>query len=205
MKKIFNSVFLCFLKILFFFLSRRTIKDIQNCLEDNSHVFYFDMGTLLGIVRDKKLLKNDMDIDVAIIIDDTTRLGDIRRKMRNYGFKLKYSYYGQSIGLLQDTYYRYGIRVDVSYYRTKNDVNYCYLLYEDNGRYNKLVRLSNTIVKKTKKVLFNGVMINIPDDDILYLCERYGPNWDKPDPGYKYWEGPSAKKIDSVGKCVVRY
>ena len=45
-------------------------------------------GTLLGIVRDKKLLDWDNDIDIALMEDEVNR-DEIIKKFLNNGFKLK--------------------------------------------------------------------------------------------------------------------
>ena len=46
----------------------QTVKAVQEILSETGVFFFFDMGTLLGIVREGRLLKHDMDIDIAVVV-----------------------------------------------------------------------------------------------------------------------------------------
>ena len=56
--------------IIFTTRSKKVVNIVQNIFEESGYPFFFDMGTLLGIVRDGKLLKRDMDIDMGIYIEN---------------------------------------------------------------------------------------------------------------------------------------
>jgi len=153
------------------------------------------MGTLLGMVRDGKLLKRDMDIDTGIYIDSKEGKKKFRDLLTNTGFKHKFIFSVDGIGDVLDTFYFKGIRIDVCYYEKERDRDCCYLFYGEDGT-EKVVRLYNSKIEKVVKFDFLGIMVNVPENKEKYLEERYG-NWRVPDKKYKYWEGPSTEKIDN--------
>ena len=75
-------------------------------------------GTLLGIVRDKKLLDWDNDIDIALMEDEVNR-DEIIKKFLNNGFKLKKKYF-ENDGLL--TFIKNGSKeIDINFYQLSSD------------------------------------------------------------------------------------
>ena len=48
----------------------KTIHYLQSVLEKQNIQFFFDMGTLLGIIRENALLGHDIDIDIAFMTSD---------------------------------------------------------------------------------------------------------------------------------------
>ena len=75
-------------------------------------------GTLLGIVRDKKLLDWDNDIDIALMEDDVNR-DEIIKKFLNNGFELKKKYF-ENDGLL--TFIKNGSKeIDINFYQLSSD------------------------------------------------------------------------------------
>lgn len=181
--------------IIFTIKSKNVVNVVQKTFEKSGYSFFFDMGTLLGMVRDGKLLKRDMDIDTGIYIDSKEGKKKFRDLLTNTGFKHKFIFSVDGIGDVLDTFYFKGIRIDVCYYEKERDRDCCYLFYGEDG-IEKVVRLYNSKIEKVVKFDFLGIMVNVPENKEKYLEERYG-NWRVPDKKYKYWEGPSTEKIDN--------
>lgn len=177
-----------------------TIKSLQEILSTTGLVFFFDMGTLLGIIREGKLLGHDLDIDVAVFANDEQDIERLYDVLKANGCQRKYSYVAEDIGVIEDSFLINGIKFDVNYYRNSGDKSICYLAYiESYTPENKMntVELSCSKIEEITETSFGGVMVNIPKNAEIYLSERYG-NWRVPDKNYRYWRGPSTRPIPNL-------
>lgn len=175
----------------------RKLKKVQALFEAYNEKFFVDMGTLLGIYRDHKLLKRDMDIDMAVYLESEEQIVDFQKYLVNNGCVHTLTFKSVSLGVFQDTFYWDGTRIDVCYYRNEGAKDACFLMYDDD----KIVKLTCTKVEKTARIPFGGSMVNAPENVEQYLADRYGTGWRVPDKGYLYWKGPSAYPIDERGTC----
>lgn len=189
--------------IIFTTRSKKVVNIVQNIFEESGYPFFFDMGTLLGIVRDGKLLKRDMDIDMGIYIENEYEIAKFRKLLKDNGFKHKFIFLAEGLGDVLDTFYLEGIRIDVCYYKKEENRDCCYLFYGEDG-VEKVVRLYNSKIEKIIKINFLGLRVNVPANKEKYLEERYG-NWKVPDKNYKYWEGSSTEKIDNKPQTIQLY
>lgn len=165
--------------------------------------FFFDMGTLLGIYRDGKLLKHDMDIDVAVFPRNIEEIHRIRDLFLQNDIFIEQRFVTKKRGVIQDTFDCHGVRVDIHYYRIHGEIDSCYLLYDERGKKNLVVELVCGHVNAISSLDFQGVRINVPENIEQYLIDRYGKNWMVPDGHYKYWLGPGARKCDDKGKMYL--
>ena len=185
--------------------SKRTIGQLQSIFEKTGLLFFFDMGTLLGIVRDGKLMKYDYDIDMAVKTSSENEKKEIRKLLIENGCKLLIEDIVDEIGTVEESYKLNGIKFDVNYYVSEERKDVCYLLYKDPEsiaeRLN-VVKLSCDIIERTIKVPFQELLISVPENPEEYLAQRYGDNWRIPDKGYVYWKGPSTSKISNLGDQI---
>ena len=65
----------------------RYLNLVENTLNKSGGLYYAYAGTLLGIVRDKRLIKWDLDIDFAVVITDDFSWDDLQNVMSKSGFK----------------------------------------------------------------------------------------------------------------------
>lgn len=171
---------------------------LQKALEGEK--FFFDMGTLLGIIREGRLLGHDLDIDVGVYADGAQNIERLREKLIQHGCKLMRSYRVEEIGVVEDSFLIEGVKFDLSYYYQEEGVDVVYLMYDmQKDESAKVVQLRCSPIKEIVQINFNGGDINVPKDSEKYLAERYGENWRIPDKNYIYWEGPSAKKTEYIG------
>lgn len=185
----------------------KTVFDIQNILSNYKIPFFFDMGTLLGIIREGELLSHDMDIDVAIYIP-LEEIDKFRKYMCDNDCKLAYSYVADRVGNVEDSFLKNGIKFDVNYYRKDGEQDICYLLYRDAERQYAddnildVVKLRCPSIKSILLYDFKGKKVNVPENPEQYLETRYG-KWRVPDKNYVYWKGNSAEQIDLQGKRII--
>lgn len=184
------------------------IGTLQSVLDQLDITFFFDMGTLLGIVREGKLLGHDLDIDTAVIIEAEDDIQKVTEKLIQNGCVHKYRYIVDGIGIVEDSFNIGGVKFDVNYYQHNGENDICYLGYKkpdqnyEEGTMN-VVSLSCPKIKNVVKIQVNGREINVPVCPEQYLANRYGDNWRVPDKDYIYWKGPSASPIDNMCKQII--
>lgn len=181
------------------------IHTIQNLLA--GEFFFFDMGTLLGIIREGRLLGHDLDVDIGVVVKDFETIEKIHNILIHNGCEIFRTYRIDEIGVVEESFMYNNIKFDIGYYYTKNNQSVIYLMYKDpenphsDGTLN-VVELSCPLIESTTTTLFKGEKINIPSNAEFYLEQRYGENWRIPDKNYIYWKGPSAKTTDFSATVV---
>jgi len=179
-----------------------TLIQLQHILEGQEKQFFFDMGTLLGIVREGELLKHDMDVDIAVYVEDEQEKMKLSEYLKKSGCKHLYCYTLENHGIVEDSYLLNNIKFDVNFYKKNGETDLCYLLYVDTtlpaGRM-RAVELSCDEISGIERYEYHGCEINIPSNAEKYLCRRYGESWRVPDKNYVYWKGPSTRKINETG------
>jgi phosphorylcholine metabolism protein LicD len=187
---------------------KETIKAIQQILQSENIMFFFDMGTLLGIVREGRLLGHDLDIDVGCIVHSEQEKERVSAILLNNSCSLKYRYEVEGIGIVEESYLLNNIKFDVNYYSTDNDKSICYLLYTDPAFHYEdscmsVVKLTSKKIKNIELYSWGDICINIPQNPEQYLTERYGDRWRIPDKNYVYWKGPSTTPTNFKGYRTV--
>ena len=180
------------------------IKNVQNMLTEAGYVFFFDMGTLLGIVREGRLLKHDMDIDLAVVVNSEEEKNKLKELFAKNGIMEKFRYSVDGIGIVEQSFSCRNVKFDINYYYNEGDNDVCYLMYcEIENKYpdghQDVVKLVCPHIAETQTVSFQGIEINAPKNPEEYLAVRYGENWRIPDKKYIYWKGPSAVLTDYIG------
>lgn len=186
----------------------KAMSKINDVIGNYDCIFFFDMGTMLGAIRDHNFIGHDLDIDVAVVLNE----GFDRREFSNYlvksGFSLKYRYMIDN-DAVEESYFVDGVKFDVNYYYINNDYDSCYLFFRyPDKEYPRetfdVVELRCDHILSTKMIDFLGIKIPVPSNPEHYLEQRYGPNWRIPDKNYIYWKGPSAIVVPLIGKCAGR-
>ena len=181
-----------------------TMHKIQGCLEKLPYPFFFDMGTLLGIVREGKLLGHDLDIDVAVRIQTETDKEKLTQTLTSQGCKLKYEFTVDGLGIVEQSYLCNGIKFDINYYYRENKTDVCYLMYSDKNSTDstqmKVVKLTCRAIDTIVQREVGEYQVNIPENAEQYLAQRYGESWRIPDKNYVYWKGPSTTPTNLIGR-----
>lgn len=180
---------------------QNVIEYLQKILEKKNVKFFFDMGTLLGIIREGHLLGHDIDIDIGVFLTNEEEKEDLCKYLESEHCQLKYKFSVKELGVVEYSYLYNEIKFDITFYTNKDKKSICHLLYPDTveTKIMRVVELSCPIINNTDKYNWNDININVPHDPESYLCHRYGDNWKIPDKNYIYWKGPSTKPTNYIG------
>lgn len=168
--------------------------------------YFFDFGTLLGIIRDNRLLKHDLDMDVGVLCEEGIH-NKVRKNLLAVGFKLVYEYMIEKC-VVEESYVCFDVKIDINYYFNSGTKSICYLFYrapdkEYDDSMLDVVELTCDRIDVTQEVEFNGIFVRIPENPEHLLEQRYGANWRIPDKNWVYWKGPSAKPFEKQGIRIV--
>ena len=182
------------------------LEETLNILNNIPDVKAFaDFGTLLGLIREKALLKHDLDIDTAVL-GKPNLYKYVTMIMQNHGYRL-YREYRIDDKVVEQSYFYKEARVDINYYEYRGKGINTWLFYRDPKKKYKnntrnIVRMDYSMVNEIKKIKIQGRDLYIPDNYEKLLEEKYGENWRVPDKGWVYWQNPSATKIKDIGMFI---
>jgi phosphorylcholine metabolism protein LicD/glycosyltransferase involved in cell wall biosynthesis len=182
------------------------ISVVQELLAREGIVCFADFGTLLGIVREGRLLAHDVDIDLGAITTDDVDIARIRIALERFGFKVWREY---RVGgrLVEASFQMFGVKLDLNYYEVTDDFAKTWLLYRDpelsyDPRERDVVEMTYSPLLAFSTVNVGGHDIQIPANSEQLLVEKYGPTWRVPDKNWIYWASPSATKIPDKGSFI---
>ncbi len=197
-------------------LKRRTLHknaaEILNQLnlvfKELNYDYWLEFGTLLGAVRENRIISFDLDLDIA-----TWRFnyGDnLNVVMQRYGFKLMREIYIENEGIEQ-TYSFNNVNVDVFYCdKLDDDWIKCYVFYLDkNMSIDDMNRIYGGLHPLEIRLPFNnlltysflGVDTKIPANYKSQLSYHYGTDYMIPNPNWDYRNASSSKQIpNKIGK-----
>ena len=164
-------------------------------------------GTLLGVVRDHKLIAHDDDMDFALLMDSSFNWADVEKAMINSGYeKIKqYEFRGE---VVEQAYRAEGFSFDLfgfvpqgadDVYRTYFFKAEDYVSYNDaserTARY-----LDVTVSNRVEYSKPQGYNIPIPSNYEDVLVRVYGENWRVPVSGWVSGTGYTLVE-DCFGIC----
>lgn len=173
------------------------LKVTQECLNSLGYESFVCFGTLLGLVRDNKIIGRDLDIDVAVLVNGQDNIEKAHNHFLSLGFKVHHTYHVEGIGVIQNAYYKDEVNVDVSYFFVSKKQSTTYLLYDDD----KVLSFSIPKVTGYRTLVYREAELKVPNNSEDVLVHLYGTDWRKPDPHYIYWKCKVATlHPDMVGK-----
>lgn len=181
----------------------KSLAEVTKALNSEGVLAFADFGTLLGLVREKGLLRHDLDIDVGVLTTSTDNSKDIERVLCGIGYKKSREF--TINGVVKEQSYVKKVKVDIQYYSIDSIENmmYCYLFY--NPGHNRFETKWNSVMKKCpvvkeiKQIPIKEHNIFIPTNAEEILVYKYGPNWMCPDKGWVYWQGPNTYNAEEIG------
>ena len=187
-------------------MGAQTIFFLEDILS-STNFFFMDMGTMLGIIREGRILGHDLDIDIAVYVESDSEKERLKSILLDAGCKLKWSFLVEGLGIVEESFIYNDLKFDINYYTREENRDVCYLMYHDPDlvypdNEMSVVKLSVSSVSCVKKVPFLGREVTVPEDPEKYLSERYGENWRIPDTKYVYWKGPSCEPTDYKGYAI---
>ena len=162
----------------------QSLKNIVNVLNNSQLRWGVTFGTLLGLIRDKNPIEGDDDIDIVISVQDKSELLKILKK-NDYRVLMNHEYFVQV---------EHNEHVIADYYLYKNDIKFTtkdyavvdFYLYKEyvNETYDICIPWEQFPIKfyPIKKIEWNGLFVNIPQDSIKVLEDFY-ESWKTPEKG----------------------
>ncbi len=190
-----------------YYIQKYGIKELQiitAALQSKGICAFADFGTLLGIMREKGLLKHDADIDIGIIVNKPETIEMSDSVMQNFGYKLMREF-TVSEGVAEQSYIKRHIKIDFQCYFPEQEtaLMYCYLFYnpgkDSKKQYWKSVIKKCPKVEGIKEISIEGRAISVPQNAEEILSYKYGENWRIPDKSWVYWEGPNTYPTNEMG------
>lgn len=179
------------------------IYEIDNILSQTSCTFFVDCGTLLGFIREGKLIKWDYDIDYGIMIDSNFTWDNLESVMKKNDFLLDHQFRLNG-EITEQTYRKEKTLVDFFNHFNEEEHTCFYAYYKKNNyKYNSdnemsVYKFRGVKISGTKLLSVDGDHVHIPNEAELYLENLYGSNWRVPDPNYKSGSGPCTMKLDDT-------
>ena len=154
----------------------QALLDARACFAAADIPFFLCAGTLLGIIRDGKLLEFDKDMDVALSAD-INRQRAIDALTHSDQFMLSQVYTDEELKWnFSVVHIASGIGLDLFFYHRDDDH---YLSGFHKLPYPILNRLRGFM---TESIQWQGLDWQVPSPPEQYLCDIYGQDWLKPDP-----------------------
>jgi hypothetical protein len=166
---------------------------LNEIFEKHSDRYWLDFGTLLGFVREGKIIQGDDDLDFGVIWTHGTELRELLKKEDVYINK-RLVVNGE---IAFEKYNYRGFLFDVFYYRVIDDAFVTYLWIPNNYAQPQIVAYqeNNAVLRKTTfsrfktdPIHFYGCPFSAPDNTEKYLTENYGENYMIPDPNFSYYD-----------------
>jgi len=186
-------------------LLSESLKDLSIIFKNDSTFLAF--GTLLGIIRDKEILKHDLDIDIGYIYSGKKKFNLFRKllnEFKNFDFLYDdslvfYKVKNNKINLIElpaliTLVHKNGTHVDVFICHNKKSIFNFY------AKHFCWKNKEFTI----KRININGDFFNIPSKPKRYLRENYG-DWLKPKKDYNLIRDSKNLSFSNNLSSVVAY
>jgi phosphorylcholine metabolism protein LicD len=169
-------------------IAEKMLLKICEILEKEKIPYVLEGGTLLGIVREKRLLPWDNDLDITITDDYLEKLLKAKKYMWLAGFRTRVRFHNRDIGPFKKGQVRL-IKVSTRKFFFIKGIKLLdiFIKTKESGQYFWVVGVKNPVLKsaearyyeKFATVGFNNAKLSIPYDFDDYLSYRYG-DWKKP-------------------------
>ena len=159
--------------------------DVTDKLEKYSTSYWIEGGTLLGAVRDKKLIPWDHDIDMGMINKSDEKTKEVIDNLKKYfyvsvkGFKELSGvwnlgkYRVLKVYPRKNIFFKDNLCIDIFIYYLDGN-NYKYVVWNKNAQHER------KYFDKLEKIEFYGKAINVPNDFKNFLEVKYGSDWQVP-------------------------
>ena len=176
-------------------IARRMLRKVSKVLEKENIPYILEAGTLLGIVRENRLLPWDNDIDITITRQFEDQLLKSLRKIRLLGLKVQAKYYNRDL-----KYFKKGeLRIikikhksPLKFFKTDVILD-IFIKRKIDKEYYWTVGVKAPVLKSVPekfydyhtKIEFEGKNYSVPEDYKGYLENHYGKDWRIP---VKEWD-----------------
>ena len=166
----------------------KMLKRVAKQLDKHNVKYSLDAGTLLGVIREQRLLPWDTDMDLAVSRDQLKKLKKALPRLKLYGYKVRIQPHVKDDPPVcqkdpkivkvrtRKHFVRRGAVVLDIFIKTKVDDKYVW--FEGIKRYAKKSMAASHLDELTK-IQFDNYSYSIPKNAEEYLTHRYG-DWKTP-------------------------
>ncbi len=156
--------------------------------------YWLEGGTLLGIVRENRLLPWDNDVDISLRKVDEKRLLKILFRLRLMGYRVSVKYYKKSVDPFKEGQVRIVKVTNRKYLFAKGDVRLdLFLKLKKDDKYFWTVGIKKPVLKSVPATFNDNLgWVNFKNQDMMvpadidgYLTFRYG-DWKIPVKEYNF-------------------
>ena len=175
-------------------IAHRMLEEVTRILEDSHIKYCLTAGTLLGIVREKRLLPWDTDLDIRIFREDIKKIPRVLWKIRFSGYLARVRRQEHTDPpLIKGEQRIIKIFNKAGFLKKGNVTMDCFIASKENGKYVWSCGGPKLYTKKsvpshfyddTRSLDFRGKNYYVPKKTEDYLTFRYG-DWEKP---IKTWD-----------------
>jgi len=171
-------------------IALKLLQSVTDCLDKNNIIYWLEGGTLLGVVREDRLLPWDNDLDISIKESEYDKLIDCLNEIKRLGWRVRTrSFENDDPPFVKDRiriikvrsrrlhFFKGKICLDI-FIKSKKDDTYYWRVGE------KKKSVPARYYKEIVNWPFNGKNYLIPKNYDEYLTYRYG-NWRTP---VKEWD-----------------
>lgn len=162
------------------------LKESAKIIERCSINYWLDGGTLLGIIREDRLLPWDSDVDLSIIYPGEAAINQLVEAFKSSNFRVKIRTFENNSNHFTQNQIRvikirsksyFGIKkrnvcLEIFIRYSKNEQTYCQV-----GEQVQIIPLA--LCQELDTVLFNNYPYSIPKETDAYLTFKYG-DWKTP-------------------------
>jgi len=184
-------------------IALKMLDDVTTIFEKHNIRYWLDFGTLLGIVREGRLLPWDDDMDISIFEEDRQKVHNIvmpEIKKLNYRVYSRFHHVEDDI-LKKDDFRAFRVRnYNWRYFRGYVKIDIFVMYRKDEFVYwrefGEKHRLPASLIQEFDTIEFNGKQYTKPKNTDAYLTYHYG-DWRTPNSEYN-------SQIDGVKTVVTR-
>ena len=173
------------------------LNDFDSCMVQNGFDYTLAFGTMLGAVREHGFIQHDLDLDVAMWIDQHSQ--SFRDCMLNAGFNLLHELtVDNGKSGLELTYYKDDVTIDIFFvYPAIDKYPYCcdFLAVPGSASFAHSMERFGRIIARRLQLPWTREYIRVPFANLqLPICKnadeilafRYGPDYLIPNPKWHY-------------------
>ena len=167
----------------------KMLHTVCSILEEENIPYVLEAGTLLGVIRENRLLPWDTDIDLTITSDYAEQLLAIRNRFVKAGYRTKIRKHTVDIDVIKKGQARIlKVQTRKFYFFKEHSLMDIFIKYKAGDKYLWTVDDANPVLKKCPakfydnkvRYEFDGRTFWVPAEYINYLSYHYGKEWDKP-------------------------
>ncbi len=167
------------------------VAGVENAFSAEGLVYFATCGTLLGLIRENRLLKRDYDLDYGVLIEKETDWQRIEKCLLAEGFE-KIRYFSLDGKITEQTYRNtHGVEIDI-FGHFIIDHELCFYSYDklpdvqypSEDAWTAYI-LKNGSYQGVKKIETSIGVISVPKNAEEYLTYNYNDDWRIPDPNFK--------------------